>query len=110
VVTYEALHAHPELEVELLLTLGSPLALPRAVFHRLSPLPRNGVGNRPPNVKRWVNISDYGDPTAVLRPLKQYFLDINLDVTESISLFDFHRAHRYLSCAATAAAIHPYLE
>ena len=39
VVAYEALHAHPELEVELLLTLGSPLALPRAVFDRLLPRP-----------------------------------------------------------------------
>ena len=29
VVAYEALHAHPDLHVYLLLTLGSPLALPR---------------------------------------------------------------------------------
>lgn len=38
-VAYEALHAHPELRPELFLTLGSPLALPRAVFHRLCPTP-----------------------------------------------------------------------
>jgi len=30
VVAYEALHAHPDLHVYLLLTLGSPLALPGA--------------------------------------------------------------------------------
>ena len=29
VVAYEALHAHPDLHVHLLVTLGSPLALPR---------------------------------------------------------------------------------
>ena len=28
-VAYEALHAHPDLHVYLLVTLGSPLALPR---------------------------------------------------------------------------------
>ena len=29
VMAYEALHAHPDLHVYLLVTLGSPLALPR---------------------------------------------------------------------------------
>ncbi|WP_424860624.1 hypothetical protein [Streptomyces sp. MMS24-I29] len=43
VVAYEALHAHPELRPELFLTLGSPLALPRAVFDRLVPAPQ-GAG------------------------------------------------------------------
>lgn len=50
VVTYQALHAHPELGVELLLTLGSPLALPRAVFDRLLPPadgPTGRLGARP---------------------------------------------------------------
>src|SRR5262249_35142203 len=37
VVAYEALHTHPELNVDLLVTLGSPLALPGAVFPRLHP-------------------------------------------------------------------------
>lgn len=71
VVTYEALHAHPELKVELLLTLGSPLTLPHAVFHRLVPRPggpaddsRPPFGVRPPGVARWVNIADPGDPVA----------------------------------------------
>jgi len=47
VVAYEALHAHPELGVELLLTLGSPLALPRAIFDRLLPRPADGPTGRP---------------------------------------------------------------
>lgn len=110
VVAYEALHARPDLEIDLLLTLGSPLALPHAVFHRLDPAPVDGVGRKPPNVRRWVSIADAGDPITILRPLRKYFPDVDLDPpSESISLFDFHRAVRYLRCAATATTIDPYL-
>ncbi|MPY63374.1 hypothetical protein [Streptomyces spongiae] len=73
VVAYEALHAHPELDVDLFLTLGSPLALRHGVFDRLSPAPFTGTGERPPGVRRWVNLSDHGDIVAVPRPLKQRF-------------------------------------
>ena len=110
VVAYEALHAHPDLEVDLLVTLGSPLALPGAVFHRLQPRPGAGTGLRPANVRRWVNISDYGDPIAILRPFKTYFPDVDLDLTESVGLFDFHRAARYLACASLAATLQPLLQ
>ncbi len=47
VVAYETLHAHPDLEVDLLVTLGSPLALPDAIFPRLQPRPAHGGGLRP---------------------------------------------------------------
>jgi alpha-beta hydrolase superfamily lysophospholipase len=50
VVAYEALHAHPELGIDLLVTLGSPLALPDAVFPRLQSPPTDGTGLRPANV------------------------------------------------------------
>lgn len=68
VVAYEALHelsAEGELDVRLLLTLGSPLALPHAVFHRLDPAPLEGLGVKPANVRRWVDIADVGDFVAV---------------------------------------------
>ncbi|MDN0197259.1 hypothetical protein [Streptomyces sp. S.PNR 29] len=66
VVAYEALHElDGELDVDLLVTLGSPLALPNAVFHRLDPEPLQGLGTKPPNVRRWVNIADIGDFVAV---------------------------------------------
>jgi hypothetical protein len=110
VVAYEALHARPELKVDLLITLGSPLALPGAVFHRLQPHPGGGTGLCPVNVRRWVNISDYGDPIAILRPFKTYFPDVSLDLTESVGLFDFHRAARYLACASLAATLQPLLQ
>ncbi|WP_051814412.1 hypothetical protein RFN58_32950 [Streptomyces iakyrus] len=66
VVAYEALHGlADELDVRLLLTLGSPLALPHAVFHRLDPGPRDGKGTRPAVVRRWVNVADAGDFVAI---------------------------------------------
>ncbi|MFE8017276.1 serine peptidase [Streptomyces antibioticus] len=66
VVAYEVLHRlGDELDVRLLLTLGSPLALPHAVFHRLDPAPQDGFGRRPANVRRWVNVADTGDFVAV---------------------------------------------
>ncbi|WP_326585438.1 GPI inositol-deacylase [Streptomyces sp. NBC_00481] len=113
VVTYEALHAHPELHVELLLTLGSPLALPHAVFDRLTPRPTGPstpLGARPDSVARWVNIADPGDPVAIPPRLARAFTGIALDLTDSIhATYRFHHAKNYLSCAATAATLGPYL-
>jgi hypothetical protein len=114
VVTYEALHAHPELTVDLLLTLGSPLALPRAVFDRLLPRPANGplgrLGACPEGVSRWVNVADPGDPVAIPPHLAQAFHGIALDLTDTVHAgFGFHHAKNYLSCAATAATLGPYL-
>ncbi|WP_329371205.1 serine peptidase [Streptomyces sp. NBC_01483] len=115
VVAYEALHAHPELQPELFLTLGSPLALPRAVFERLIPSPQGAGparrGTRPPGKTRWVNIADPGDPVAIPPQLGQFFDGITLDHTTVINpLFGFHHAENYLRSATTAATIAPYLE
>ncbi|MFE7276734.1 serine peptidase [Streptomyces sp. NPDC057623] len=115
VVAYEALHAVPDLEPQLFLTLASPLALPRAVFERLIPRP-NGVapalrGARPPGVQRWVNIADPGDPVAIPPRLSSYFDGIALDHTTVVGfLFDFHNAANYLRSSTTGATIAPYLD
>ncbi|QIY66421.1 hypothetical protein HEP85_38980 [Streptomyces sp. RPA4-2] len=109
VVTYEALHAHPELRVELLVTVGSPLALPHGIFQRLQPAPVEGRGSRPPGVGRWINLADHGDPVAILRPLKNYFSDVDMDLTESLRLVDIHCAKAYLRSPALATALTPYL-
>ncbi|GAO12029.1 hypothetical protein TPA0598_09_03200 [Streptomyces lydicamycinicus] len=114
VVAYEALHAHPGLQPDLFLTLGSPLALPRAVFERLIPAPRPPgrapQGARLPGQTRWVNIADPGDPVAVPPQLSQHFDGIALDHTTVISpLFHFHHATNYLQSATTAATLAPYL-
>jgi hypothetical protein len=110
VVAYEALHAHPELKIELLLTVGSPLALPRAVFDRLLPRPTGRLGARPAGVERWVNVADPGDPVAIPPHLARSFHGIALDLTDTIHAgYGFHNAKNYLSCAATAATLGPYL-
>ncbi|MFI5801257.1 hypothetical protein [Streptomyces sp. NPDC051561] len=114
VVAYEALHAHPDLQPDLFLTLGSPLALPRAVFERLIPPPRpTGPalrGARLPGQTRWVNIADPGDPVAVPPRLGRHFDGVALDHTTVISpLFHFHHSTNYLKSATTAATLAPYL-
>jgi hypothetical protein len=110
VPAFEALHARPEVEVECLITVGSPLAVPCAIFDRLQPVPVDGVGARPPSVRRWVNIADIGDPFTVLRPNRDYFPGIDLDVQVKIGLLDFHRARSYLRCQAVARTLKPFLE
>ncbi|WP_329038518.1 hypothetical protein OIE71_32785 [Streptomyces sp. NBC_01725] len=115
VVAYEALHAHPKLQPELFLSLGSPLALPGAVFERLIPAPQiAGPARRgmcPPGRTRWVNIADPGDPVAIPPQLGRFFDGIALDHTTVINpLFGFHHAENYLRSATTAATIAPYLE
>ncbi len=109
VVAYEALWAHRELTVDLLITLGSPLALDGAVFPRLQPRPVDGCGARPPGVRRWVNIADVGDPVAVPRKLGGRFTDVDSDWELAISQYSFHRERDYLSCPATCDAVRPYL-
>jgi hypothetical protein len=114
IVAYEALHAHPELQPALFLTLGSPLALPHAVFERLKPTPRPtgpaAQGLRLPGQTRWVNIADPGDPVAVPPQLGRYFGGVALDHTTVISpLYRFHHATNYLQAATTAATLAPYL-
>jgi hypothetical protein len=110
VVAYEALWAHPDLSVDLLLTLGSPLAMPDVVFPHLDPAIRDGWGQRPPSVTNWINLADPGDLIAIPRQLASRFRGINADLESSIHVFDFHRVINYLASPTTAAAIAPYLK
>ena len=67
IVTYRTLGEHPELEVPLFVTIGSPLGSPM-VFDMLTPAPVDGVGAWPGGVQRWVNVAAVGDKaTAVAR-------------------------------------------
>ncbi|MFS4093029.1 hypothetical protein [Streptomyces sp. AF1A] len=99
VVAYEALWTTPDVPIDLLLTLGSPLGMPRIVFDRLTPS-AGARGRRPPNVRRWVNIADPGDVVAVPRPLTAHF-DLDQDIETAIGLLDFHTAAAYLTAART---------
>ncbi len=99
VVAYEALHllgddAPP---IPLWLTLGSPLALPKVVFDHLEPAPLDGMGARPPAVRRWVNLADPGDLVAIpAKGISRRFSGVDVDRTCSIHAFDFHKATNYL--------------
>lgn len=103
VVAYEALWAYPELEVDLLVTFGSPLGIRGFVFDRLVPRP-DRPGKRPPGVRRWVNIADPGDVCAVPRWLSQSF-DVDEDFEAPIGTFAYHKAVGYLSCPVMASSL-----
>lgn len=108
IIAYETLWAHPNLHIDLLITLGSPLGMPDVIFDRLHPDPVNGHGTRPPGVTRWVNLADPGDLIAIPRHLHRRFHGIDLDDEPVIHAFDFHRVANYLSCRATQAQLIPY--
>jgi hypothetical protein len=107
VVTYEALWADPGIKVPLLITLGSPLALPHAVFPRLIG-PADSRAAKPPGVTRWVNITDPGDLIAIPpNGVRDSFAGLDEDHLDAIHAFDFHLAVNYLRCATLAVALGP---
>ncbi|MEW5531902.1 serine peptidase [Streptomyces virginiae] len=107
VVAYEALHdLAGELDVRLLLTLGSPLALPNAVFHRLDPGPLEGRGTRPPGVRRWVDIADVGDFVAIPKgALARVFEGVEEQPAISIAPLWPHSVLDYLRHPSVAGAV-----
>ncbi|MEU0566116.1 hypothetical protein ABZ297_12065 [Nonomuraea sp. NPDC005983] len=109
VVTYEALWAHPDLEVDLLLTLGSPLGMRNVIFERLLPAPINGRGERPKGVKRWVNIADKDDIAAIPPNLRGSFAGVDVEELVNLDWIDFHTAEKYLGCPALDPHLRPFL-
>ncbi|MBB6390011.1 hypothetical protein [Microbacterium thalassium] len=113
VVTWETLWAHPPTQpIDLLLTIGSPLALPKVVYDKLTPSTATGRPGRPPGVKRWVNLADPGDLVAVPRLLSRYFDGIDTDLEPTIStvrVFNFHDVDRYLANPTTTGIINTTL-
>ncbi|MFF3536401.1 serine peptidase [Streptomyces sp. NPDC002466] len=107
VVAYEALHAHPELNVECFVTLGSPLGLPGGIFDHLVPAPIADRGARPAGVRYWVNLADTGDLVAIPRRLGDRF-PVDQHADTPIGRIDFHTFGAYLSSPLTAAAIAPF--
>jgi hypothetical protein len=73
VVAYEYLVRYAPPQVELLVTVGSPLGIPRLVFDRLTPSPVNNAGAWPGTVSRWVNIADKNDVVALVKELAPLF-------------------------------------
>ncbi|MEO3801327.1 hypothetical protein [Nonomuraea sp. B1E8] len=109
VVAYETLWAHPELEIDLLVTLGSPLGMRHVVFERLLPAPINGRGERPKNVGRWVNIADKDDIAAIPPALRESFTGVDAEELVNLDWIDFHTAEKYLGCPALDPHLRPFL-
>lgn len=109
VVTYETLCAWPDLSVDLLITMGSPLGMDGVIFDRLQPPPNpEGQQNRPPGVRRWVNVADPGDIVAIPMPFTRRFgPDDNFEDVH-IDWFDFHSSGRYLASQRTMEAMLDY--
>jgi len=109
VVAYEALWAHPHPPIDLLLTVGSPLAMPDIVYHRLNA--HEGARRRPPGVAKWINIADPGDVIAVpAGGIPASFHHVTADLTDAIGAFSFHQVTNYLRCGATAGILATYLQ
>lgn len=104
VVAYETLWAHPDLQVPLLVTLGSPLAIKDAFYDSFVPEAARAHA-KPPGVERWINFADVGDLVAVPKGLSGYFAGIDSDETVTIDTFECHRIVQYLSNPRVAAAI-----
>ncbi|MFF0000678.1 hypothetical protein [Streptomyces avermitilis] len=98
VIAYEILHGSNDLHVPLLVTLGSPLALPKAIFHRLSPSPDHGRGKRPPAARRWANLADPGDLVALpVKGISRLFDGVESDQHCSVhQTYRFHHVEQYL--------------
>ncbi|MGY1501308.1 alpha/beta hydrolase [Streptomyces sp. QTS52] len=105
VVAYEALCALDSHRVRALVTLGSPLGIPRLIFDRLDPAPQTGVGRWPGNGQmRWTNVADRRDVVALVKDLRPIFgpgVDCHLVPNGSHA----HDATFYLGKQATGAAI-----
>jgi len=111
VVAYEVLWENPDLPVDTLVTVGSPLALPGAVFDHLQPAPspdaRSGLGRKPPQVRRWINVADHSDLIAIPRPLSSRFegLDRADDLATDIGTLAVHSFSAYLRDRMTVGAL-----
>lgn len=111
VVAYETLHHHPDLEVELLLTIGSPLGMRHVVMNRLDPSAdrSTGRGRRPPGVASWLNVADRGDIVAAPGGLAAAYDGVTQLPDITIGTVAFHGATAYLAHPQVAAALAPYL-
>jgi hypothetical protein len=103
VVALEHLRLCPTDQVELLLTLGSPLGL-RAI-RELLPDPGFGTGpDGPANAGRWVNLRDRRDPVALAGDLRSWWPTVEDDDTLDNGRSP-HAAERYLSKRQTGTAV-----
>ncbi len=105
VVAYEAICAHPEWNIEGLITMGSPLGIHNLVFERLIPQPVTGLGEWPKNLKWWTNVADQGDVVAIEKTLSNRFGKRVEDWVIDSGIAEVHGAEKYLAQPAVGAAL-----
>jgi hypothetical protein len=88
IVAYEFMTRFAPPQVELLITLGSPLGIPNLVFDRLTPAPVDGVGAWPGAASRWVNVADKNDVVALRKKLAPLFAATNVEAVVEDHLVD----------------------
>jgi hypothetical protein len=78
--------------------------MPDVVYDRLAE--HEGPRRRPPGVRRWINIADYGDIIAIPKAgIPRAFVGLSSDISDNIHAFDFHRVTHYLACPATTGVL-----
>jgi len=103
VVSYQVLAAHPEIELDLFVTVGSPLGT-KMVEDILSPPLVDGKGAWPGSVKRWLNVASVGDRATGTGRLADRFGER----VQDRRIDNGHRAHDpepYLNSAVTGEAV-----
>jgi hypothetical protein len=109
VVVYEYMVRYSPSQVELLVTLGSPLGIPNLIFDKLTPRPADGLGAWPGTVAGWVNVADPDDIVALRKQLSPLFGAPAGEAGVEDYLVDNggepHAISRYLNAEPTGAAV-----
>ncbi|NEB34927.1 hypothetical protein G3I62_38640 [Streptomyces sp. SID14446] len=106
VIAYETLceEGRPDWDIQMLVTLGSPLGMGTLVLDRLRPETQDRKGAWPTPVRMWTNIADATDVVAVVRELQPIFGPRVADVSVCNGAH-MHDATRYLTAMETGRAI-----
>lgn len=104
VVAYESLSAEPGTPISMLITLGSPLGMPKLIFDRLEPAPTGGRGHWPGRTRQWTNIADRGDIVANPQALAPLFGAGVVDVAVHNGA-KAHDMRPYLTAVETGLAV-----
>ena len=107
VVAYEALCANPGWPVRALVTVGSPLGMPKLVFDRLRPPPSHGKGAWPPVLALWHNLCDRNDVVAVVKRLGPLFDTATERIADALvdNGWKVHELGRHLTAVETGRAV-----
>ena len=129
-ICYETLKHNPDVVVDQLITIGSPLSLlgfKKGISEHQSDYPTCTWPVVPSNVRAWKNFIDWNDPVIMksLATLREYYL--TADGQEMIEDFlvdnsytfqnaqgervsDHHKSYGYLRCPEVAASILAFLQ